>query len=70
MITKTQWQYRIEAWLKEDRRWVWGSHELEDMTQGDGLNLLGQEGWELVTVTPFVEDGETCLYDFHFKRRL
>jgi hypothetical protein len=68
VITRKRWQYRIEAWVEDDRRWGWGSHELEDMSQAEGLNHLGEDGWELVSVTPFAENGTVCLYDFHLKR--
>jgi hypothetical protein len=65
----SRWEYHIEVWAKEDGLpWGWGSHKLEGLSQSEGLSILGKEGWELVAVTPYNENGQTCLCDFHFKR--
>jgi hypothetical protein len=68
-VTITRWEYHIEVWVKEDSLpWSWGGHLLEGLSQSEGLTMLGKDGWELVAVTPYNENGQTCLYDFHFKR--
>jgi hypothetical protein len=65
----TRWEYHIEAWVKDGNRWGWGS-DLDGKSQHEGLAELGDLGWELIAVTPYTEEGATCLYDFHFKRKV
>lgn len=58
---RTQWEYRdVGCWyvVTKPKPLLGGSEEgywrldVEDCALEEGLNLMGQDGWELVTVQP------------------
>ena len=55
------WEYRT-MFVK-----VFTSH-LDTHAVDDTLNHLGADGWELVTVTPLMEDHKTVGMFHHFRR--
>lgn len=62
------WQYRTAEWGAGFIRSSWKDDDLEDLTLDEGLNRLGGNGWELVSVFAKSFDGMNYAQTFVFKK--
>jgi hypothetical protein len=65
-----RWEYLIAVYgvtvgHRRDKTRGWSIPEVERMTLGDGLNALGGQGWELVSIE---QAGQTDNMYLYFKR--
>ncbi|HKY55735.1 MAG TPA: DUF4177 domain-containing protein [Anaerolineales bacterium] len=66
-----KWEYkRVILDYHNLEEWMWSDtgKSIEQEPQEERLNELGRYGWELVSMSSFVSDGQTTGYAFYFKR--
>ena len=67
-----KWEYKRVILDHDLMDWTWSDtgKTMEQQSQEQRLNEMGSEGWELVSMSSFVANGETAGYAFYFKRPL
>ena len=64
-----KWEYKILKLNRKMGEWLWVDTQTEESRE-DRLNILGKDGWELVSVSTFLMKGSTYAAYYFFKRPL
>jgi len=65
-----KWKYYSVIWSQYDGRWKWEGRPQQEYSQLELLKELGEQGWELVTIAPYADDGKVVAHEYIFKKQV
>ena len=66
---RKNWKYQTLIWSRIDGRWQWEGRPFDQYSKDELLNEFGQQGWEVIAVTPHAAKGDVTGHEYVLKRR-